>query len=139
MAGDNFYTMDSNGRVTIPVKFRELLGESVQITRGIGEPCLYVYSKENWEIQKRKILDKGSSVNLRKIRRFFLGMSEELPLDKQGRITIPKDFRTYADLSKKLFIADVGDHIEIWDKDKWDEEVSIDPMDISAIWEEFDL
>ncbi len=139
MAGDNLYTMDDNGRVMIPMKFREQLGERIQLARGIGEPCLYLYSLEGWKNQTDKILAKGSSKNLRTIKRVFIGTSEELPLDKQGRITIPKDFRTYASLSKRLAISDVGDHIEIWDKDKWDEITTIDPADFSAIWEEFDL
>ncbi len=139
MAGDNIYTMDDNGRVMVPTKFREKLGEKIQIARGIGEPCLYLYSAEEWEEQKKKILAKGSAKNLRIIKRVFIGTSEELPLDKQGRITIPKDFRTYACLTKRLAISDVGDHIEVWDKDKWDEVTTIDPDDFSAIWEEFEL
>lgn len=137
MAGDSKYTMDDNGRFMIPTKFREQLGEKVQIARGIGEPCLYLYSMEDWKKQKDRILEKGSSEKARLLRRAFIGTSEELTLDKQGRITVAKEFRTYAGLSKRLAIADVGDHIEVWDADKWEEVTAIDPMDLSAIWEEF--
>lgn len=139
MAGDNVYTMDDNGRVMIPVKFREKLGDRIQVARGIGEPCLYLYSLQGWNEQVKKILEKGSSKNLRIIKRTFIGTSEELSADKQGRITIPREFRTYANLSKRLAISDVGDHIEIWDKDAWEDVTTIDPEDFSALWEEFGL
>jgi len=139
VAGDNVYTMDDKGRVMIPVKYRAKLGEVVHIAKGVGEPCLYLYSDEAWEEQCKLIISKGSSRSGRKLQRYFIGDSATSAMDKQGRITIPQKQRDHASLIKYLAIADVGTHIEVWDADRWDEELEISPEEIDDIWQNFGL
>lgn len=119
--GEYHHTIDEKGRIIIPTKFRDELGSKFVVTRGI-EPCLFVYSLENWD----KIIAKLNSLpftkkDARSFNRFFMSGATFVELDKQGRINIASSLINYANLSKDCVIIGTGDRIEIWANDAWNE------------------
>ena len=122
------YTIDPKGRVNIPSRFREQLSdtglETVVITNYSG--CLYAYPAGEWERIEEKLASKVSSVNRKKnaFVRFFVGGAVEVTPDKQGRILIPPSLRSYAGLDKEVVILGMPNRFEIWDRERWDVEVS---------------
>ena len=118
--GEYHHTIDEKGRIIIPVKFREELGNNFVITRGI-ENCLFVYSKENWA----KITDKLNSLpftkkDARTFHRFFMSGATDVELDKQGRVNISKPLIDYANLLKDCVIIGTGDRLEVWSQESWE-------------------
>ena len=117
--GEYHHTIDEKGRIIIPAKFREDLGESFIVTRGI-ENCLFVYSKENWA----KITDKLNSLpftkkDARNFNRFFMSGATDVELDKQGRVNLPSPLISYASLLKDCVVIGTGDRLEIWSEESW--------------------
>lgn len=127
--GEYSHTLDNKGRLIVPSKFRELLGEVFVVTKGL-DGCLFVYAKSDWDILEEKI--KGlplSNANARKFSRFFLGGATNCDVDKQGRILIPANLRGFAGLEKDAVLVGVGNRIEIWDKETWNETNVYDDME----------
>ena len=118
--GEYHHTIDEKGRIIIPAKFREELGNNFIITRGI-ENCLFVYSTENWA----KITNKLNSLpftkkDARTFNRFFMSGATDVELDKQGRVNISKPLIDYANLLKDCVIIGTGDRLEVWSQESWD-------------------
>jgi len=118
--GEYHHTIDEKGRIIIPAKFRDSLGENFVITRGI-ENCLFVYSQENWA----KITDKLNSLpftkkDARTFNRFFMSGATDVELDKQGRVNLPAPLIAYASLIKDCVVIGTGDRLEIWSQEAWD-------------------
>lgn len=118
--GEYHHTIDEKGRIIIPAKFREELGNNFIITRGI-ENCLFVYSEENWA----KITDKLNSLpftkkDARTFNRFFMSGATNVELDKQGRVNISKPLIDYASLLKDCVIIGTGDRLEVWSQESWE-------------------
>lgn len=119
--GEYNHTVDAKGRMIMPAKFREQLGEQFVVTKGV-DGCLYVYSSEEWG----RIEEKFREVNLttkdaRKFMRFFFAGATNCEVDKQGRILLPQNLRDHAGLTKEVVLAGVSSRIEIWSKDKWND------------------
>ena len=118
--GEYHHTIDEKGRIIIPVKFREELGNNFIITRGI-ENCLFVYSKENWA----QITNKLNSLpftkkDARTFNRFFMSGATDVELDKQGRVNISQPLIDYASLLKDCVIIGTGDRLEVWSQESWE-------------------
>ena len=118
--GEFHHTIDDKGRIIIPSKFREKLGNQFIITRGIDN-CLFVYSYDDW----MNITNKLSSLpftkrDARVFNRFFLSGATDVELDKQGRVNISSPLISYANLTKDCVIIGTGDRLEIWAKESWD-------------------
>lgn len=118
--GEYHHTIDEKGRIIIPAKFREELGNNFIITRGI-ENCLFVYSEENWA----KITNKLSSLpftkkDARTFNRFFMSGATSVELDKQGRVNISKPLIDYANLLKDCVVIGTGDRLEVWSQESWE-------------------
>ena len=118
--GEYHHSIDEKGRIIIPTKFRDSLGNQFIITRGI-ENCLFVYSLENWA----KITDKLNSLpftqkDARTFNRFFMSGATSVELDKQGRVNIAAPLMDYASLTKECVIIGTGDRIEIWSQSSWE-------------------
>ena len=118
--GEYHHTIDEKGRLIIPVKFRESLGNTFIVTRGIDN-CLFAYPMEAWS----KITDKLNSLPFTKkdariFNRFFMSGATEVELDKQGRINISSPLINFANIIKDCVIVGTGDRIEIWAKESWD-------------------
>ena len=118
--GEYHHTIDEKGRIIIPAKFREMLGDNFIVTRGI-ENCLFVYSMDDWT----KITDKLNSLpftrrDARTFNRFFMSGATSVELDKQGRSNISAPLIDYAHLVKDCVVIGTGDRIEIWGQEAWD-------------------
>lgn len=118
--GEYKHSIDTKGRLIIPSKFREQLGETFVITKGLDN-CLFIYPEQEWQEFEKKlkslpIANKGA----RKFSRFFLAGANQCIVDKQGRILIPNNLREFATLDKEIILIGVSNRIEIWSKDNWD-------------------
>ena len=118
LSGESQNTIDAKGRVTVPVKFREELGERFAVTKGLDN-CLFVFGAATWSELETKI-NALSLADSRGIQRLILGSKEELEVDKQGRILIPANLRAYAGLQKNAVFIGLGTRAEIWGKERWD-------------------
>ncbi|MDR1558761.1 MAG: division/cell wall cluster transcriptional repressor MraZ [Clostridiales bacterium] len=119
--GEFTHSMDSKGRIVMPAKFREGLGTSFIVTRGMDK-CLLVYTMPAWEIIESKasqlpITDRDA----RRFLRYFIGAANEAEPDAQGRFIIPQSLREHADLKKDVVSLGLSNRIEIWSKKHWDE------------------
>lgn len=126
---NNNHTVDAKGRLIVPSKFRELLGDEFVVTKGL-DGCLFVYPNEEWQ----NIEDKFRNIPLttkdaRKFSRFFFAGAATCEVDKQGRILIPPVLREFADLQKDVVSVGVLNRIEIWSKDRWLDTNTYEDMD----------
>lgn len=126
--GEYNHTIDTKGRLIVPAKFRDQLGEAFVITRG-NDGCLAIYSMEAWETFMEKVSALPNTKDSRNYARMFIGISEQVETDKQGRILIPTGLRELAGLEKDVVLVGVIDKIEVWDKSRWDAQTSIDDID----------
>lgn len=119
--GEHSHTIDAKGRLILPAKFRDELGTSFVVTRGL-EGCLSVYTMEAWsDFAKAMQQFTTSKSNVRALKRFLFGSAAEVEFDRQGRILIPGSLREYAKLEKDVVVLGTGDKIEIWSKPVFDE------------------
>lgn len=118
--GEFQHSIDDKGRVIIPAKFRESLGPSFVVTRGLDQ-CLFVYPMGEWGVmeQKLKALPLMKS-DARAFTRFFFSGATECELDKQGRVNLPGNLREYAKLDKDCVVLGVSNRVEIWSKGIWE-------------------
>ena len=119
--GEYHHNIDDKGRLTIPSKFRDDLGEKFVITRGL-ENCLFAYSLEDFqkivaELQKIPFTKKDA----RQFMWFFLSGATTVEFDKQGRINISSPLISYAELKKECIIIGTGDRLEIWSSNNWND------------------
>ena len=118
--GEYHHTIDEKGRIIIPSKFREMLGDTFIVTRGI-ENCLFVYPNDEWQ----KIVTKLESLpftkrDARQFVRFFLSGATNAEFDKQGRVNLTSPLIDYARLQKDCVVIGTGSRLEIWSKEDWD-------------------
>ena len=116
--GEYSHTIDAKGRLIVPSKFREQLGEEFVVTKGL-DGCLFVYENSEWKSFEEKLHALPlTNANARKFTRFFLAGASACELDRQGRILIPAVLREFAKLEKDVVLVGVGSRIEIWNKGK---------------------
>ncbi len=114
------HNIDPKGRVIIPAKFREELGDLFYATKGLDTANVTIYSKEDWEELGRKIASFPASKTA-VLQRVLFAPAAALEPDKQGRVLLPQNLRDYAGLDKDVVVNGVGTKVEIWDKARWDE------------------
>ena len=118
--GEYRHSLDVKGRIIVPAKFRDGLGDKFVLTKGL-DGCLFAYSKEEWANFEEKIKSLPlTNKDARAFVRFFFAGAVECEIDKQGRTLIPPMLREYAGLSKDISIIGVSNRVEIWSQDKWD-------------------
>lgn len=119
LIGEFHHNIDEKGRLIIPAKFREEIGNSFVVTRGL-DGCLFVYSLVEWEkiVSKLKKLP-FTKKDARIFTRFFLSAATVCEFDKQGRINIVDSLIEYAEIKKECVIIGVNDRLEIWALDKF--------------------
>lgn len=119
--GEYSHSIDKKGRVIVPAKFRENLGNSFILTKGLDN-CLFVYPLEEWNILENKLKSLPlTRKDARAFVRFFFAGATECELDKQGRILIPSNLRCHAKLDKESTIIGVSNRVEIWSSQEWEE------------------
>jgi MraZ protein len=123
------HTMDAKGRLAIPPVMRmELLAQGNRapvLTNLVGCAAIGVFSAERWDEVERR-LEGMSQVQpeIQSVRRMLLSGAQECPFDSQGRLLVPTHLREYAELGRDVLIAGVGPRIEIWDKARFERELS---------------
>ncbi len=142
MLGTYFHNIDAKGRLIIPQKIREHLGEEFVITMGF-DGCLYVYSDEEWEKFTDKLSQLGNAKGIaRDLQRFINSGACDCEFDSQGRTLIPQRLRDYAKLDKEVVVIGNRERAEIWSKDMWEEKQkseAFNPQFIAAKLEELDI
>ena len=119
--GEFQHNIDAKGRLIVPAKFREQLGEKFVVTRGM-DGCLFGYPMPEWELLEAKMKEMPlAKKDSRTFVRFFYSAATECEIDKQGRINIPATLRTHAQLEKGCVVIGVSNRIEIWDESRWTE------------------
>lgn len=137
--GEYNHTIDTKGRIIIPSKFREALGEQFVVTLGL-DGCLFVYPNEEWMNFVAQLKSLPGSKEARQMQRYFMAGAADCEVDKQGRILIPNKLREHAGLEKDIVFVGVLSKIEIWSKEKWDSNNDYDDMDqIAEHMSEFGL
>jgi MraZ protein len=127
--GEYNHTVDPKGRLIVPSKFREQLGDEFVVTKGL-DGCLFVYSNEEWASIEEKFRQVPlTTKDARMFARFFFAGAASCEVDKQGRILIPQVLRTYAQIEKDVVSVGVLNRVEIWSKDKWNATANFDDMD----------
>ncbi len=116
--GEYSHSIDAKGRVIIPAKFREELGEDLVVTKEIGG-CLSVYSMNRWVAFEEKLSQLPRSKA--DVVRFFSGSAVDTGIDKQGRVQLSQALRDYSHLEKDVVLIGMQDRVEIWNKAKWEE------------------
>ncbi|SCX89003.1 division/cell wall cluster transcriptional repressor MraZ [Alkaliphilus peptidifermentans] len=117
--GEYNHTIDVKGRISIPSRFRDELGEHFIVTKGLDN-CLFIYPMEEWTILENKLKQLPlTNKDARAFVRFFFAGASECELDNQGRIRIPNNIREHAKLEKDTVLIGVGTRIEIWSQEEW--------------------
>lgn len=131
LIGEYEHTIDAKGRIIMPAKLRNDMGEKFIVTKGL-DGCLFAFSQNEWLNFETKLKTLPlSDKNARNFVRFFLSGATECEIDKQGRFLIANNLRIAANLEKEAIIIGVGTRLEIWDKKTWekcDEDISADEI-----------
>ena len=122
--GQYAHTVDAKGRVFVPAKYRDGLGETFVITRGTAK-CITVYPMSEWEKFTAKI-EELPQAQAAKIRRFIFGNASDVTVDAQGRINIAQNLREYAGIDKNAVILGLGSYLEIWSEEAWKAESELE-------------
>ena len=133
------HSIDAKGRVIVPAKFREVLGDSFVVTLGL-DGCLFVYPEEEWEDFVKQLKELPGSNEARKLQRYFMAGAAPCDVDKQGRVLIPSSLREKVGLDKDVVFVGVMSKIEIWSKERWEDNNDFDNVDdIAEHMSEFGL
>ena len=120
LMGEYLHSVDVKGRIILPVDFREELGTTFVITKGLDR-CLFVYHQSEWKILSEKLKQLPlSKPEARAFVRFFFSGARQLECDKQSRFLVPGNLRDYAMLEKDVVLIGVSNRIEIWNKVQWE-------------------
>lgn len=117
LTGEYQHNMDQKGRVTVPSKFREDLGDKFYVCKGL-DGCLFVLSSSQWD----NLMEKVAAMPMAQgkgIQRYFFSGAAEVEPDKQGRILIPQNLRDHAGLEKDVTVIGAAVRAEIWDTARW--------------------
>ncbi|MDD4562476.1 MAG: division/cell wall cluster transcriptional repressor MraZ [Syntrophomonadaceae bacterium] len=117
--GEYQHSLDSKGRITVPSRLREQLGEKFVATKGLDN-CIFLYPMEEWRTIEEKLKSLPfTRADVRSFARFFFSGASEMEIDRQGRTLMPVNLREYASIDKDLIIIGVGSRIEIWSAANW--------------------
>lgn len=116
MTGQYAHNIDAKGRLFIPARLREELGQTFHVTIGLDH-CLSIYSNESWDAFMDKLRDLPYSKA--KALRVLSANAVDCEPDAQGRILIPAKLRQYADLQKEVVVIGSFDRAEIWNAERW--------------------
>lgn len=118
--GEYNHTVDEKGRLIIPSKFREELGNEFVVTKGL-DGCLFAYDMKEWGILEEKLRSLPlTNKDARAFSRYMLAGAAQVEIDKQGRALVPSLLRTFAGIEKDVVLIGVASRFEIWSKEKWE-------------------
>ncbi len=138
MTGEYQHTLDTKGRLSIPARLREELGNVFYVTLSMDK-CLSAYSAESWQKFSDKV-NEMPYVKQRKMRPLF-AYAAKCEIDAQGRILLPQNLRDYAGLIKNVTVVGSNNHAEFWDSESWAEinKLETTPENIAAVMEELEF
>lgn len=138
MTGEYQHSLDSKGRLFIPAKLREELGEVFYITISMDR-CLCAYSSGNWGVFSEKV-NAMPYIKQRMMRPLF-AHAAKCELDSQGRVLIPQNLREYAGFIKNVTVVGCNNHAELWDSRSWESVFAAEttPENIAAVMEELEF
>lgn len=117
--GEFDHSVDDKGRVIIPSRFRNLLGERFYLTKGLDH-CIFVYTEAEFKIMSEKLAaQRQLDEKTIRLQRFFT--STESSVDNQGRVALPLKLRKYAGIEEtsEVTLVGTGNRIEIWESNAW--------------------
>lgn len=139
LIGEYEHSLDAKGRVIMPAKLREDMGEKFILTKGL-DGCLFGFSQNEWANFEEKLKTLPlTNKNARDFVRFFLSGATECEMDKQGRFLVSANLREYAQMDKEIVVIGVGNRIEIWNKEKWKVHNSAENLSADEIAENMDF
>ncbi|MEX2355622.1 MAG: division/cell wall cluster transcriptional repressor MraZ [Thermaerobacterales bacterium] len=119
LIGEFHHTVDSKGRLIVPARFREELGDRFIVTRGLDN-CLFVYPMAEWRQLETKLKSLPmTQPNARAFVRFMFSGATECVLDRQGRILLPNNLRDYARLERDVVVLGLSSRVEVWSLAEW--------------------
>ncbi|SFR14759.1 division/cell wall cluster transcriptional repressor MraZ [Desulfoscipio geothermicus] len=140
--GEYQHNIDAKGRLIIPARLREGLGDKFIITKGL-DSCLFAYPMEEWSALEQKMRSLPfTRADARAFVRFFFAGATECEIDKQGRILVPANLREYAGLEKEVVVIGVSNRVELWSRERWEkynEESASSVEEIAEKIVDFDL
>ena len=121
LIGTYNHSADDKGRVFVPSKWRDDLGDAFYLTKGLGK-CLLGMPASAWEaLCGRLSALPMTNAEAARFSRLILGNAHSAEMDKQGRILLPANLRAYAGLGREIAFVGVGGRIEIWEAARWEE------------------
>ena len=120
LIGEYTHTIDDKNRVSLPSKFRSLIGKKIVITPGLDQ-CLFAFTTKEWEKIAGKLSENSSmlSADMRSFTRYMFGGASEIEVDNIGRVLIPDFLRERANLKTKVVLIGVQNRVEIWNEKSW--------------------
>jgi len=119
LIGEYTHTIDNKNRLSLPSRFRKVLGKKVVVTRGLDN-CLFVYSAGEWKTISEKVSSLGMGhAETRAFARFMLAGATEAEVDSLGRVLIPDYLKQFAGLEDKAICAGVSNRVELWNEARW--------------------
>lgn len=115
--GEYKHSIDPKNRMFLPSTMREELGDEVFVVKGV-DTCIAVYPKDAWDEFTAK-LNLLPEMKARRVKRTLMASAIKTKIDSQGRVLITQSHKDYAGLDKNVYVIGVGNHVEIWDEDKW--------------------
>lgn len=120
LIGEYTHSIDDKNRVSLPSKFRSLMGKKIVVTPGLDQ-CLFAFTQKEWEVIATKLSENSSmlSADMRGFTRYMFGGAVEVEIDSIGRILLPDFLRERANLKSKVVLIGVQNRIEIWNEKSW--------------------
>jgi len=121
--GNYEHSLDAKHRLSIPSRFRAAFSSGLVLAKD-SDACISVWTPEAHESTVERALGGKNPLGseYKRIQRFFQGNSFDLELDSSGRVTLPPPLMTHAGVEKEVVVAGVGDHLEVWGNERWQEE-----------------
>ncbi|MBO4696271.1 MAG: division/cell wall cluster transcriptional repressor MraZ [Lachnospiraceae bacterium] len=131
LAGKYEHTIDAKGRIIVPSKIREGLGDSFIVTLGL-DGCLYIFSDDGWDKFSEQLEGLPGTKEIRQIKRYFMANAAHCDIDKQGRTLVPAPLREKAGIDKEVVLVGMIDKVELWSKERFDAQDNFDSIDEAA-------
>ena len=122
LIGEYTHTIDDKNRVSLPSKFRALMGKKIVLTPGLDQ-CLFAFTVKEWQRIAERLSENASmlSADMRSFTRYMFGGASEVEVDSIGRVLVPDFLRDRALLKSKVVLIGVQNRVEIWNEKSWAE------------------
>lgn len=135
LIGEFDSNLGDKNRVAIPKRLRDNMFGKIYLTRGY-EGCLILIDEERWNIMSKEI--DSSSVfisNTRDLKRYLFGGAYEIEPDSQGRFVLSQQLIQFASIKEKIIFVGIGNWVEMWDQEKWNQKINQINLNSSQIAE----